>query len=262
MTVRKLNPQATDPDDVKSWDLPYVEQPRVEDDTKTNALNRKSTWRYEPPEPEEEILPPTAEEIEAIRQHAYEEGFAEGKREGFEQGKTEGLEAGTQEGHAQGLEAGHSEGLAQGRESIEAQGKVWQQLIDALHNPVAQISEKAHQELILLAVALAKSVIDVEVKSNQDVVLEALKSALHSLPINENKVHIRMHPDDIELVKVEFDATHISEQQWHFIASPEMSRGGCDISTENNAVDFSIERRSKDVIETFLLQQGLADGSK
>ena len=77
--------------EAKAWDLPFVEDARQQqDDGKTNALNFRSDWKYEPPEEEEEILPPTADEIEAIRQAAYDEGYAEGKATGFEEGKQEG----------------------------------------------------------------------------------------------------------------------------------------------------------------------------
>ena len=75
-------------EDAKGWDLPHVEQPESTQESKTNALNRRSDWKYEPPEEPEEIKPPTAEEIEAIRQAAYEEGYNEGKQTGFEEGKT------------------------------------------------------------------------------------------------------------------------------------------------------------------------------
>lgn len=260
MSSYKVDQNNTDPDDIKSWDLPYVEQLADENDVRTNALNKRSTWRYEPPEPEEEILPPTAEDLEAIREAARVEGFEEGKKAGFEQGKQQGIEAGTLQGHEEGLAAGKSEGLQEGQATISEQSQIWQQLIEALHHPVDKTYDQAQQELVLLAVSLARSVIDVEVSCNHQVIIEALKKAIHTLPINETKINIRLHPDDIELIRAEFDEAHIEKQQWHLVAAPEMSRGGCDISTENNAVDYSIERRSKDVIETFLMQQGLSDG--
>ena len=260
MNSNKMTSADTGEDKIKSWELPYVEQSIDEQQTKTNALNRRSTWRYEPPEPEEQIQPLTAEDLEAIRQAAYEEGFTEGKKDGFEQGQKQGVDAGTAQGYAKGLEEGQVEGLEQGQATIQEQSHSWQQLIDALHNPVANTFEQAQQELVLLAVSLARSVIDIEVRSNPAVITEALKKAIHTLPVNETKLHIRLHPDDIALIKAEFGQAHIDTQQWHFVASPEMSRGGCDLSTDNNAVDYSIERRSKDVIETFLIQQGLSDG--
>ena len=40
--------------DAKPWDLPFVEQPeKPQDKDKTNALNFRSDWKYEPPEEEE-----------------------------------------------------------------------------------------------------------------------------------------------------------------------------------------------------------------
>ena len=110
------------PDDVKAWDLPYVEDlERQKDNATTNAFNRKSDWKYEPPEEEAEVLPPTAEDIEAIRAAAHAEGFSQGQKEGQEQGYAEGLANGQEEGLAKGLEEGTSQGLATGEEQIQQQ---------------------------------------------------------------------------------------------------------------------------------------------
>jgi len=43
------------------------------------------------------------------------------------------------------------------------------------------------------------------------------------------------------------------------VEAPAMERGGCDITTAQNAVDVSIERRCRDVIDKFLLNQGLSN---
>lgn len=247
-------------EDAQAWDLPYVETELPVDENKTNALNRRSDWRYEPPEPEEEILPPTAEEIEAIRQAAYQEGLESGRSEGLKQGYEEGLEKGNSEGLAQGREEGHAEGLANAEQDIQKLTAQWQSLINELHSPVMKTHIEVQRQLSLLAVSLAKAVIRHEVTVNEEIIQTALSEATSTLPLNERQVHIRMHPDDIQLIESHIDAHTIAEQNWHFIATPELSRGGCDIATDNNAVDNSIERRSKDVLDTFMLQQGLSDG--
>ena len=88
------------------WPVPNVE--KAVDEGQKNALGLSKTWRYEPPESdeEEEVVPLTAEDIEAIRQAAYEEGFSQGKEEGFAKGYEEGKVA----GHNEGLQAGKDEG--------------------------------------------------------------------------------------------------------------------------------------------------------
>ena len=47
--------------DAKTWDLPSVNS--VVQSNTTNALNKARTWKYEPPEVEEEIKPLTAKDI-------------------------------------------------------------------------------------------------------------------------------------------------------------------------------------------------------
>jgi len=61
---------------------------------------------FDPPprEPEPEIVWPTVEEIESIREAARREGFQHGREEGFAkgfaEGVTQGFEQGLQEGRA------------------------------------------------------------------------------------------------------------------------------------------------------------------
>lgn len=246
--------------EAKKWDIPYVEaKAKQTDDGKTNALNFRSDWKYEPPEEEQEILPPTAEEIEAIRQAAHDEGFAQGKAQGFEEGKREGLE----QGLAEGRETGYNEGLAQGQEEgrgdVQAQAEVWQQLAEKLHAPLSQANDETRDQLVKLAVTLARSVLKLEPVTNSDVILQALSEGMKALPINQTRYQIHMHPEDIELVTSHFGEHTIKDKGWSFVSTPTMQRGGCDITTEHNAVDVSIERRCRDVIDKFLLNQGLSD---
>ncbi|WP_018983427.1 flagellar assembly protein FliH [Salinimonas chungwhensis] len=243
----------------KLWDLPFVDDTAkdAEQARKTNALNRRSDWKYEPPEEEEEIKPPTLQEIEAIRQSAQDEGYAEGKQAGFEEGKAEGLEQGFEEGRA----AGHAEGLQQGLDEakihIDAQSEIWQSLADSLQDPLSQVTDESRQQLVQLAVALARTVIRHEVQTNEQVILQALAEGIKALPVNEKEYQIHMHPEDIALVEAHFGAETIAQKHWQLVESPALSRGGCDIVTTTNAVDNSIERRTREVLDKFLTEQGL-----
>ncbi len=242
--------------DISAWDLPYVEDARPVDENKTNALNKRSDWKYEPPEEVEEILPPTAEEIEAIRAAAYQDGFAQGKSEGLEKGQKEGMALGLEKGHAEGVEKGLAEGLATGEEQINQQIAEWQSLLQQLQNPVVQVQEELQKELVQLSVSLARAVIKAETITNPDIIFQALSEGLKVLPIQESAYQIHLHPQDIELIKQHFKEEEISQHNWLFVEAPQMARGGCDISTASNAVDVSIERRTRDVLDKFLLEQG------
>lgn len=246
---------------ISAWDLPFVEDERKAAETTTNALNRRSNWKYEPPEnqveEEEEFTPPTAQEIESIREAAQSEGFDEGKKEGLEKGNQEGFEQGKEQGFARGLEEGKAQGLAEAQEIVNQQLESWRSLLDTLHNPVALVEETLQKELVSLAVSLAKSVIRTEIKTNSDIIFNAISEGLKALPINERQYQIHLHPDDLVLVTEHFSEQEIEKHGWQLIEAPNLSQGGCDIVTQSNAVDVSIERRVKDVLDKFLLEQGL-----
>ena len=256
-----IDEQEEQEEEFKAWDLPYVEDTTLTDTT-TNAYNRKSDWKYEPPEPEIEILPPTAEEVEAIRAAAHAEGFSQGQQEGHAQGAEVGLINGHEDGFAKGLEEGTTKGLATGEEQVQQHLNNWISLLESIQDPVANVEQALEKELVLLAVSLAKGVIRSEVKTNTDLIFQALSEGLKALPIQEKHYQIHLHPDDIELVNSHFSAEEITKHRWDFIESPELSAGGCEIVTQSNAVDITVERRVKDVIDKFLLEQGLSHVSE
>lgn len=245
--------------DAKAWDLPFVEDPEANERAKqkTNALNKRSNWKYEPPEEEEEVLPPTAEEIEAIRQAAQDEGYQEGFQKGHEEGRQKGTEEGLQEGEKQGYDEGYQKGLETGQNAADERAGQWQALLDTLHDPLQQVNQETREQLVKLAVTLARSVIRTEVRATEDVIMQSLSEGLKVLPVSENQYRIQMHPDDIELVKNHLGEEDIANKGWQLVESPGMERGGCDISTSQNAVDVSIERRCRDVLDKFLMDQGI-----
>ena len=246
-------------EEFKAFDIPYVEDPSPKFKSESNAFNKKSDWKWEPPEEEEEILPPTAEEIEAIRKAAYEEGFLQGLDEGQLKGHEEGLAKGIEEGQKQGYEQGLNEGLQEGREIIQQQMEAWQSLNASLQEPLTLVEIELEKELTQLAVALARSVIRTEVQLNENIIFEALKSGLKVLPIRENGYQIHLHPDDLKLVKQHFSDEEIQQHNWILVESVGQSQGGCEIITDSNAVDVSIERRVRETLDKFLLEQGLKE---
>ena len=119
------------------WQLPEMDDPDARPKG-SNALGYQPDWyntdeaETESSDVEEEQPPLTLEEIESIRQAAYDDGFAEGKEAGYQAGFDEGRVKGEEAGHAEGLENGRSEGLELGRSWIEERSQQWQELLDKL----------------------------------------------------------------------------------------------------------------------------------
>ena len=236
------------------WALPSIDVEKLDEDDKTNALGKKSTWRYEPPEETEveEVVPLTAEEIEDIRQAAFDEGFNQGKEDGFAKGHEEGKTA----GHEEGLKLGHDEGietgLAQGKETIDKLSADWQSLVSQLHEPLKIVEKNTEQQLLHLVVKLTEAVTLQEAKINPDIITSAIGMGIKALPSQEAKTLILIHPDDIKRVEQQFGEEYIQEQGWRLLAAPQLDPGSCQIENSTSNIDLSVKSRLKEVLESFL----------
>ena len=245
------------------WNLPSVDDEQAKLDVATDAFNRpKNRWKYEAPEQEEQINPLTAKEIEAIRAAAYQEGLMSGHEEGFNKGHLEGLEQGKLQGISDGKVEGLAAGKADAKEQIDESFSTISALIDNLTNPAQSINDDVKKELVILAITLAKAIIKAEVLQNPQILTKAISEGIKTLPLNEQCYQISLHVDDIALVKTHFGEQFIIDNNWQLIESADLLRGGCSIHTSANAVDVSIERRSEQVFNQLLLNQGLADDSR
>lgn len=206
---------------------------------------------------EEEVQPLTAEEIEQIRQDAYNEGFSQGKEEGVAAGHAEGLE----KGHAEGLEQGHQEGIEagreEGREAINEAINRWQALAEQLVTPIERVDKAAEQQLLSLAVMLAESVLRTEIKSNKESILAALHESIAALPFNTEIAEIHLHPQDIELLKEEYDDDAIVEQKWILKPEPTFELGDVMVATPNSLIDRTVKTRIKQTIDDFIQNASL-----
>lgn len=248
--------------DVKLWDLPSVDDAQLIEEGQTNAFKKPlGRWKFEAPEQEQEedLKPLTAEDIEAIRKAAFDEGLAMGKEEGFTQGHEQGLESGKQEGLELGKEEGISQGKAQADEEAKVQLDALKNIIEQLQSPLAELQQELKNELLLLAVSLAKAVLKVELSQSNESLLQAINEGIAVLPMQENAYQLHLHIDDMNALQTHMGEQAIESKHWQLIACAEMQRGGCKIVSQNNAVDMSIARRCEQVFQQVLLNQGLAD---
>ncbi|NMP32913.1 flagellar assembly protein FliH [Thalassotalea sp. M1531] len=241
-------------EDAEAWSLPTVEQQQTEAEMQqTNALGKPKGWRYEPPEePEPEPIPLTAEEIEEIRQAAFEEGFNQGKEEGFAKGYEEGKAQGYEDGEKSGQEQGITQGLEQGQEQIQQLAQQWQQQIEQLHNPLEIVEKNIEQQLLTLVAQLTEAVVLQEAKTNPDILLSAISAGIKALPSQEAQTQIFLHPEDIIMVEAQFGADYIKEQGWRLQPAPQFEQGSCQIENSTSNIDLTVKSRLKHVMESFL----------
>lgn len=247
---------------VEAWGWPEME---VEAAVETNALGYSPDWYQQEEEvPVEEPVPEptpsiTAEELEAIRQAAWDEGIAEGQATGFAKGLEEGKLEGLQQGHQAGLEQGKEEGLALAREQVDQQMAHWQSLIDRLANPLHELDQAVEQQLISLVMQLARTLMRHEAETSPRILLEALKQGLALLPAAEQGVTLMLHPDDIARVEQAFGVEECAKRHWRLQSDPTLSPGDLQLATELSSVDLTLQGRIDQLLRNFLRDNASRD---
>ncbi len=182
---------------------------------------------------EEEALPqlPTAEEIEAIRRQAWEEGQAEGREAGFEYARNEARE--------------------QARAELEPRLAQLDALLGALNQPFEALDEQVEQELLALIIAVVRQLLRREIQTDPGQIVGVVREALGILPVSARDIRVTLHPEDAELVRQAY-AQGESEIHWKIIEDPMIARGGCEVLTATSRVDAGLETRLANVIAPLL----------
>lgn len=241
------------------WQLPEMDDPDARPKG-SNALGYQPDWyntdeaETESSDVEEEQPPLTLEEIESIRQAAYDDGFAEGKEAGYQAGFDEGRVKGEEAGHAEGLENGRSEGLELGRSWIEELSQQWQELLDKLSHPLTQVDHQVEEQLVWMAMQLAKALIKTDVHIAPDLILNALKDGIKQLPVAEEGISIEMHPDDLEMVREIYGEEECQNRGWQLTAEPSLQRGDLVLASTTSSIDMFLEKRIEQLFRQFLRQ--------
>ncbi len=271
MIERRQRIPAEEVIDPKRWNLPYWVEPEavVKAREKEQAkAEKEADTEVEVEEEEIEVEPLTAEQLESIRQDAYNEGLQQGLVEGrqkgeklgAEEGRKEGLTAGTEEGRKLGFEAGNDEGKKQALEEGEKQT---QQTIDDLQSVITNLSEElsTHKNMIEdflpeLVTQLAQAVINEELSQGSEHIVALVNLALAALPVDRSDLSIELNSKDLPFLEAAFEQNNI---QAKLSVDDEISAGGCKLVTSKSVADFTLEDRWQNVLTQYKrqLQLGL-----
>ncbi|EJL84163.1 flagellar biosynthesis/type III secretory pathway protein [Herbaspirillum sp. CF444] len=179
----------------------------------------------------------TAEELDAIREQARQEGYAEGQHQG--------LQAGRQEGYMAGLQ--------QGQQEVNETIQHLRQIAVSFGTEVSQCSENMAPELLNLGLDLSKAMLKTVIKVKPELILPTISAAIHSLPSLQLPALLYLHPADATLVR-ENMGDDLGQHGWRIVEDPELDRGGCRIETGTNQVDATTQTRWRRIAESLSKQ--------
>ncbi|ANF27790.1 flagellar assembly protein FliH [Stutzerimonas stutzeri] len=182
--------------------------------------------------PVEEVKPLTLDELEAIRQEAYNEGFSTGEKDGF---------------HAGQLKA-RQEAEAALNPKLESLEKLMTQLLE----PIADQDRNLEHAMVTLVSQLAREVIQRDLLVDSSQIRQVLREALKLLPMGASNVRIYINPQDFDLVK---GLRERHEETWRIVEDSDLLPGGCRIETEQSRIDASVETRLGQAISQLFEQQ-------
>ncbi|CAH0136910.1 MULTISPECIES: flagellar assembly protein FliH [unclassified Pseudomonas] len=180
----------------------------------------------------EDVKPLTLDELEAIRQDAYNEGFATGEKDGFRAGQLKAKQ------EADAALAGRVQAL--------------EQVMRHLFEPIADQDQQLEAAMVTLVGQVTREVIQRELSGDSSQIRQVLREALKLLPMGAENIRIHLNPQDFELVKTLRDR---HEESWRILEDDSLLPGGCRVESEHSRIDASVETRLSQALKQLFEQQ-------
>lgn len=188
-----------------------------------------------------DVAPVNAESVATVAQRlasAREEARLEGRAAGLAEGRTTGLA----EGRAAGLAAGQAAGLDEGRAQAAQEKIQLQRIAASFGSAVAQAEQQMAEELLDLALDLAKAMLKSALAVRPELVLPIVGEAVRYLPSLQQPALLFLHPDDVGLVN-DHMGNELRNAGWRLVEDAQLERGGCRVETASNQIDGSTTTR-------------------
>jgi len=160
--------------------------------------------------------------LQAEREQAWAEGFAQGRAQGEQETR-----------------AAMAEPLQQ---ALQANALRMGELLHGMADQLLSSEQKISRQLLELACDIARQVVRQELKVNTRQLRTVIGEALEMIVDDGLPATVRMHPDDLALMKDALIET-LGENAPEFAADVTITPGGCLIHTPSMAVDATVEKR-------------------
>lgn len=237
----------TPPAQLSAWERWQL--PNMDGDVPSvgNALNlrQKNAPRVTAPAPMSsvpEIKPPTADEVEAIRRAAYEEGVQEGRAAG----------------QAEGFQAGYKGGDAEVRAAITRLGQITRVLLE----PIPAQDDALEEAVLEMVEKICRRIVYRELLLDSSGILRVVREALDCLQPGAQRIRIHVNAKDADAVLKGLREVGELEEGWRILPHPTITPGGCIVETDTSMVDARAEKRLTSVVQQVYEQQQQALAQK
>ena len=220
------------------WNLPSFDAPEADHpDTEETEAEAASVPDVEPEVRVEDVVaedvkPLTLEDVEAVRQDAWNEGFSTGEKDGFHAGQ---LKA-TQEADA----------------VLAAKVQALENIMREFFEPIASQDQQLEESMLQMVMEISRQVIQRELKTDSSQIKQVVREALKTLPMGSEAVRVYVNPQDFEQIKA---LRERHEENWKIVEDDDLLPGGCRFESVNTQINASIEARIEHIAVQILDQQ-------
>jgi flagellar assembly protein FliH len=148
-------------------------------------------------------------------------------------------------------ERGQQDGFAAGQQAamlVKSQhGREMARVLDELRGRFAELESDGAEQVLQLALAIARQVVRREVEVDASTVMPALREAVASVIDQQTHPRVHLNPADLEHLRVDLEADGLLKG-CRFVPDASVQRGGCRVETAHSDVDATIESRWQRVL--------------
>lgn len=152
------------------------------------------------------------------------------------------------EAYARGYQAGRAEALEDANRTLKRAAALLVSTAEALDAARASVVRELEDSVYLLALAVARHLVQREVSADPAVVRQLVQKGLEAFPVG-SRVEIHVNPEDLTVLRSQGEVPdaggRAAELQW--IPDPEVERGGCTLETPHRVVDGRIDLALRDL---------------
>jgi flagellar assembly protein FliH len=219
------------------WDLPSFDAepqqvPLDREQPEVDAASDAAKTGVEAELHEQAPKPFTVEELEQIREEAYNEGFATGEKDGFHSGQLKGQQ--------------------EAKTKLEARMAELEALMTQLMEPMQDQDDQIEDMLLKLVETMVRQVVQRELTTDSSQITKVLRGALKALPMGAENIRIYLNPVDFDAAKA---LRERHEEKWRLLEDDQLLPGGCRLETEHSQLDATLETRLQQITEQLFEQQ-------
>lgn len=221
-------------DDDVSEDLTEEENQKIAEELK-RAKEKSEAILKEALAEKNTLLKQTEEEIRFLKEQV--------KKEAYQEGYQAGYETGLQEGKAEGLQIAEIEnaGLIQ-----EARNTITEAQLDI----EAYIEEKK-ESLLDLSIHMAEKIVQDQLDSSSEGLLELVHPILHQLDQKEDYVSLTVHPSQRAFVKGKLPELEKNYTDVRFVVlqDAKVNPLGCIVESAHKVIDLQVRKQLEAMVE-------------